>query len=59
MSNTFDEYSGGGETGRNVVQDEEYVSNRPTREGAVRTGGELRGGEGMGGFTYEDLPDER
>lgn len=59
MRDSIVQHPGGGTFGRNVVQNEKHVSNRAAGEGAVRAGGELRRGKGMGRFADENLSDER
>lgn len=58
MPNTPVEYTRGGTTGGAVLQNEEYVSNCTAGTCTVRASGELRGGEGMGGFVDENLSDK-
>lgn len=48
-----------GTTGWNIFQNEKYVSNSSTWEGSVRTSGQLRGRERMGGSAYQNLSNER
>lgn len=59
MSDPPLEHISGRKTGRDILQDEKHVPDRPAREGAVRAGGQLRGGEGVGGPAHENLSDER
>lgn len=39
MSDPSVEHISGGKTGRDVLQDEKHVSNRPTGEGPIRPSG--------------------
>lgn len=58
MSDSAPKHPGRREADREVLQDEEHVSNSSAGAGALRAGYQLRGGEGVGGPADQNLSDE-
>lgn len=58
MSDSAPKHLGCRKADREVLQDEEHVSNSSAGAGALCTGYQLRGGEGVGGLADQNLSDE-